>query len=121
VLGLEDLADEIRREDDRIFVGGRAQRDLAAVDEIGPEREVRPVLFEDAQRNDAGRPGPGHGPDEVRRGQLFVAHRQRLRILSGGLGSAERPGAESDDRGGQDDGPRFHGSYLLAGMNAPEI
>src|SRR5215467_4631724 len=54
VLGFEDLAEIVLRKNDRIFLFGGVQRGVADVDQVGAEREVRPVLLENAERQYAG-------------------------------------------------------------------
>jgi len=53
------------------------------------------VFLQDSQRDDAGRTGPGRGPDEIRRRQLLVADRE-------GRGG-RRPGLLAGDGGDGDD------------------
>ena len=60
------------------------QRGIANVDQIGAQRQLRPVLFEDAKGKHARALSFLNGGHKVTCGELFPLHRQALRGQGGG-------------------------------------
>ena len=84
VFGLENLPEIIFGINDGILLPGAVQRGVADVDQIGAERQLRPVLLENAERQHARALSFLNGGNKVTCRELFPLHRQRLRGRDGG-------------------------------------
>src|SRR5467141_1504401 len=71
VLGFEDLAEIIFGKDHRVFLRRGLQRNVAHIQQIGAEREMRSVLFQNAERKKARALGLLDSRTKIRGGELF--------------------------------------------------
>lgn len=78
VFGFEDLAKVVFGEDDGVLLVGGREGGVAYVDEVGTEREVGAVLFNDAEGQDADPLGLANPLEELRSVEFFPANRQGL-------------------------------------------
>ena len=90
---------------------------------IRAEGEMRAVLFEDADGNDARRLGPGHGLDEIRGRELLVSDGEVPGRFCGGLGqqqAGEDQENASEAHGQNHRSRNFHSSHLLGGCRVAD-
>src|SRR5882762_9373660 len=71
VLGFEDLAEIIFGKDHRVFLRRSLQRNVAHIQQIGAEREMRSVLFQNAERKKARALGLLDSRTKIRGSKLF--------------------------------------------------
>jgi hypothetical protein len=76
VFGLSDLAKIVFGKNDNVFLLGGVQRGVADVQQICPQRQVRPVLFEDSERKQAGSLRAADAFTEVGGGEFFPMDRE---------------------------------------------
>lgn len=76
VFGFGNLAKVISRKDDGVFVGSGVLGGIANIDEVGAERQVRTVLFNDAERQHAYPLSLMDRGDEVGAGEFFPFGRE---------------------------------------------
>ncbi len=67
-------------EDDRVLALGRIQRGFTHIQQVGPDGQVRPVLLEDAERQQTRPAGALDGGAEIRGRKLFPPHAQLWRL-----------------------------------------
>ncbi len=90
VLRFEDLAKVIIGEHDGVFLLRGIERDVTHVEQIVPERQMRSVLFQDAEWQETGALRLGDAGLEVRRGQFLPMHRELRRRSGRGLRTQHR-------------------------------
>ena len=69
--GLEDLPEIILRKYHRVFLFRRVQRRVAYIQQIGPQRQMRSMFFQNAERQQAGAVRFPDGLAEIGRRQFF--------------------------------------------------
>ena len=74
VAGFGDLAEIVFGEDDGVLLLGGVQRGVAHVEQIGAERQVRAVLLQDAEREQAGSLRAMNAFAKVGGGEFFPVH-----------------------------------------------
>src|SRR5205823_4440992 len=84
MLRFEDLTKVVLGKDDRVFLLGGVERGIAHVEQIVAQRQMRPVLLENAEGEQAGALGTRDGVLEVGGRQLFPMDR-RLVLWGRGL------------------------------------
>src|SRR5208337_561627 len=80
---LGDLAEVIFREDHRVFLLGRMQRRVSHVKQIGADRQVRAVLLQNSERQQARALGAANSFAKVRGCELFPVHGEFSRRRNG--------------------------------------
>lgn len=95
VFGFEDLAEEILREDDSVFLFGGVQRGVADVEQVRAEREMRAVLFENAEGEQASALGLGDGGAKIGGGEFFPTDGE-FGLRTSGNGAQEKGGECKD-------------------------
>ena len=98
VAGFEDLPEIVSREDHGVFLLGAALSDPAHVDEVRPERQLRAMLLNDAEGEDARAPGLLDGFDEISGGEFLPVNAQELGMAGRGehCGGGEGSDSHSD-------------------------
>src|ERR1700676_4374795 len=86
VLGLKNLAKVVFRKDQGVVLLGGVQRGVTHIEQIGAQREMLAVLFQDAEREQAGALSLAYRGGKIGRGQFFPFH--------GELGLRARGGAQ---------------------------
>src|SRR5262245_14892785 len=84
VARFKDLSEVILREHHRIFLFGGGQADVPDVNEVGAQREVWSVLFQDAEGKQAGALRALDSLRKIWRRKFFPLHQRLVLCLHGG-------------------------------------
>src|SRR5207245_2767279 len=78
VLGFEDLPEVVLRKNDGVFLLGGIECDVAHVEQIVAQGQVRPMLLHDAEWEQTSTLGPGDPVLEIGRRQLLPMYRELI-------------------------------------------
>lgn len=76
--GFEDLAEVVFGKDDRVLLPGTVKRGVADIDQIRAQRQMRPVLLDDAKGQQACALGLLNRGGEIPGREFLPIHRERL-------------------------------------------
>jgi len=118
VFGFEDLAEVILGEDHGVFLRGGFERGVAHVEQVGAKREMRSVLFENAEGEQARSLRALNGGRKVGGGE-FLPFGGHLRLRAGVCGREQKPsyGAEEKEQSGHSKKAVAHGWHDSSGVS----